>query len=333
MSSWEPPPNLICLPELLPGQHLYSYLADIHQFSGHISPTKSQKWIANDAGPLKTNNKPRPGLFRLSRLLSDAFGFDFLQLSLGHTVLHFFRPILRPQELNAIQKLAESSTNGSHDLKLNGLSSFNPRTWRFCHVCAEEDDSLYGRSYWHAKHQTTGVCFCYRHPGQQLTQSCSACSYHWDDLRSCGPPPHNGQCPKCGMAIHGTPERLVEEQVRLDQQLIQWLNFGLHAVDQEAVQLLFCDTLGIPPDGVAHTVSNNKMLKQLQADFDASLSDSLLHGMLKSVSRYRTNNQISYLSVFQICYARKYIQHPISLIFMANHLGIPLGRLTTDALS
>lgn len=72
--------------------------------------------------------------------------------------------------------------------------------WRWCPLCAIEDEKRVGTSYWHVEHQLPSMITCSKH-ACELCESCNNCGFSSIDIRIMATPPTTNKCTKCG-AIH-----------------------------------------------------------------------------------------------------------------------------------
>lgn len=87
------------------------------------------------------------------------------RLVLEHTLLPFYSPFLTAERVERIKesmvKPKESSTSST--ATTGRRFNFTLNFLRFCPLCLESDEKLYGECYWHRSHQIPGINVCHQH--------------------------------------------------------------------------------------------------------------------------------------------------------------------------
>ncbi|MBU2115371.1 MAG: TniQ family protein [Gammaproteobacteria bacterium] len=68
--------------------------------------------------------------------------------------------------------------------------------WRYCPLCAVNDEQQYGMPYWRVSHQLPTSITCGEHPEVRLISGCASCQSTVTDLIA-QPYPMMGACPQC----------------------------------------------------------------------------------------------------------------------------------------
>lgn len=95
--------------------------------------------------------------------------------------------------------------------------------WRWCPVCATEDDQRVGTSYWHVEHQLPSLLTCSKH-NCELIENCTKCGCSNADIRVMATPPTNNTCPKCDAIHEASYPRLNEHIAWVQQASVSLLN-------------------------------------------------------------------------------------------------------------
>lgn len=146
---------------ILPGEHLFSYLARYFWLSGTLKSNDFLKKLKLSELNLKPQFVYNP---EVSKVIKNVM----LPLLPKNTITSHIPSsawsliIDRAYYAKLNEKLAKGNINSNlhkadqHSINLN-------RSWQACGECIKENTSTFGISYWHMQHQLPGSIFCYRH--------------------------------------------------------------------------------------------------------------------------------------------------------------------------
>lgn len=142
-----------------------SLAATVHSLFGH-EDSRIVVDLPNKLGYL-VNQLPPGGKITVERLIDE------------NTLFPFYAPFLPFERGNQLRRsMSERSSGGSIHGRLGILTSnIEVEFLRFCPLCAKEDISSHGQTYWHRAHQLPGIFVCCRH-SVFLENSTVKCSYH-----------------------------------------------------------------------------------------------------------------------------------------------------------
>ena len=101
-------------------------------------------------------------LEHLIQVLPPGHNYTIERLINEHTLLPFFSPFLPTERVQRLR----SDMQGDHGVNIYGYLGVHvgnikfPQWFRFCPLCASEDESELGEPYWHRLHQVPGVEVC-----------------------------------------------------------------------------------------------------------------------------------------------------------------------------
>ena len=146
------------LPEIYPDELVYSWLCRYAVHSGYITNKQVLRdlYCKKSDTPMKEfignlNPEARPCINKM---------YPIEELVLNHTMYpQYARFIPLEQKKKALYKLCYENCDVHH------LFSVLPRCekeqyLKYCPVCAREDRSKYGETYWHRKHQIRNMGIC-----------------------------------------------------------------------------------------------------------------------------------------------------------------------------
>lgn len=143
-------------PSIYPDELLYSLLARYYAKSGYLAYT----YAAQDLFVKKT---VKPDIEFINKLCPDALQVltnakSIEEIVLNHTMFPYYgRFINQERRQEALQALI--SMNGNYR-NLLPIPSTKCHCLRYCPLCAANDRTTYGESYWHRIHQLPGICIC-----------------------------------------------------------------------------------------------------------------------------------------------------------------------------
>lgn len=147
------------LPDFLPDELFYSYVARYHHESGNISLRQTQSQVYS-----KIRN-----YFDISFIgdINDNFynsiknKKDYKDIILGNTLLPFYIFFKKASfKENVYKKMYNRNTKVEGDLRVG--SKYNVKL-KYCPLCVKEDKNKYGVSYWHRIHQIPIIDVCPLH--------------------------------------------------------------------------------------------------------------------------------------------------------------------------
>ena len=147
------------LPDFLPDELFYSYVARYHHESGNISLRQTQSQVYS-----KIRN-----YFDISFIgdINDNFynsiknKKDYKDIILGNTLLPFYIFFKKTSfKKNVYKKMYNRNTKVEGDLRVG--SKYNIKL-KYCPLCVKEDKNKYGVSYWHRIHQIPIIDVCPLH--------------------------------------------------------------------------------------------------------------------------------------------------------------------------
>lgn len=149
------------LPEIYPDELVYSWFCRYAVHSGYITNKQVLRdlYCKKSDTPMKEfignlNPEARPCIDKM---------YPIEELVLNHTMYpQYARFIPLEQKKKALYKLCYENCDVHH------LFSVLPRCekeqyLKYCPVCAKEDRSKYGETYWHRKHQIRNMMICPKH--------------------------------------------------------------------------------------------------------------------------------------------------------------------------
>jgi len=163
--SFESVPTISYVPNLLPDELLYSYLARTAHYNCFGNPRDCLGAFWGTAGIIPSIDLPT-ALGRLQRRLGTDSPFQSLQamIDLG-TMYPYHRPFLSEGRHRQIQKILADGGGIALKTRLgrvaNGFGA-NP-SLRYCAKCLAADVRNYGVPYWHRLHQLPLVTVCAAH--------------------------------------------------------------------------------------------------------------------------------------------------------------------------
>ncbi|WFU24965.1 TnsD family Tn7-like transposition protein [Bradyrhizobium sp. CB1717] len=109
---------------------------------------------------------------RLAEKTRPIWGLSGLEILDRHTLLPFNGAFLKPDaHLKCTECFLETNPHGgSVALGMGNSSVIEPKLFRFCVLCLEEDMDRFGETYWRRQHQLSGTLFCVKH-GELLRNS------------------------------------------------------------------------------------------------------------------------------------------------------------------
>lgn len=154
------------------------------------------------------------------------------------TSLMYHSVLIRYKNIYAIESLKTYYSGGIKPKKPKKIKRLNPLTaphqsklafsslWRWCELCAKEDEVRLGCSYWHVAHQLPSTFTCYKHREVTLTEHCETCDFQFSDIRKYSAPPSDGKCLKCSSPMR--PQEYVsnEHTIWLSETSFLLLNQG-----------------------------------------------------------------------------------------------------------
>ena len=147
-------------PELYEDELVYSWFARYHVHSGYTSVTAS--YI-----DLYANKSVRPSIELLNSLSYDAAEVIRKHISLKdllqkHTMFPEYARFIDPDKRKMFTDHYGFS-KGSWNNALKTTRIDKQHTLKYCPICATEDRKKHGETYWHCKHQITGIRICNKH--------------------------------------------------------------------------------------------------------------------------------------------------------------------------
>jgi len=160
------------IPPPLPGETVYSILAAYNRLLPSIL------WTPFLLGPRQCHFKPGwpIGLARIAAALPDTCSLDADQMIQAHTLLPLYAHFLSSRRRRAATAAMLNVGAGSPVKFVGGrFVVANPGVLRLCLKCVMEDQTRYGRAYWHRIHQAPGAIVCPHH-GVMLTKTSITCT-------------------------------------------------------------------------------------------------------------------------------------------------------------
>lgn len=151
-------------PSPLPDELLISIISRYHLLSGNRSSRESLTQLLCTPHPVTFTGLPSRIETLLSRIPS-GWADSSIKIIEGHTLFPYFRPFLSASQAgNAVNLMVGLSAA----VVKTGLGLAASRVGasdipRYCPLCAEEDVSAWGVSYWHRSHLLPGILVCHRH--------------------------------------------------------------------------------------------------------------------------------------------------------------------------
>ncbi len=152
---------IVYLPEIYPDELVYSWFSRYAVHSGCIANTQALRdlYCKRSDTPIKEfigslNTEARECIDKM---------YPLEELVLNHTMYpQYARFVPLEQKKDALYKLCREKCDMHH------LFSVLPRCekeqyLKYCSVCAKEDRSIYGETYWHRKHQIRNMGICPKH--------------------------------------------------------------------------------------------------------------------------------------------------------------------------
>jgi len=149
-------------PDVYPDELVYSWLARYGVRSGY----SHYRAIADD---LFTSNTAKPNLEFIMELSQDAIkamtsSMSLENIVLKHTMFPYYARFLPAERRQKAFRLLINMDNSFNDALYSRRFKTQHRQWlRYCPICAEEDRSRYGETYWHRQHQLDHVDICPAH--------------------------------------------------------------------------------------------------------------------------------------------------------------------------
>lgn len=149
-------------PKIYEDELAYSIFARYHIYSGHIT-------FRATAEELFVNKDVIPSPEFIVALTDDAKkmitrGFPLEIFLEKHTLLPYyvrFLPLKRRRK--AFQLLMDMDRTFYDALYIRKNKTARRRYMKYCPLCAASDRARYGETYWHRKHQLTGIDICLEH--------------------------------------------------------------------------------------------------------------------------------------------------------------------------
>lgn len=157
-------------PSPLPDELLISIISRYHLLSGNRSSRESLTQFLCTPHPVTFTGLPSRIGTLLSRIPS-GWADSATTIIEGHTFFPYFRPFLSASQAgNGVNLMVGPSAA----VIKTGLGLAASRVGaadipRYCPLCAEEDVSAWGVSYWHRSHLLPGILVCHRH-GVELVE-------------------------------------------------------------------------------------------------------------------------------------------------------------------
>ncbi|MBD2198574.1 MULTISPECIES: TnsD family Tn7-like transposition protein [Calothrix] len=151
-------------PDPYPDELLYSICARFSDRTQYPNTCLTTQELCGTWGAKLTIDLPRH-LNHLVSVLPKGHLYTVDILINNHTLLPFYSPFLPTERVEIIRENMErSNQRGIH--QSSGISPSiirSPNFLRFCPLCAEEDRTQFGETYWHRLHQISGVEVCPTH--------------------------------------------------------------------------------------------------------------------------------------------------------------------------
>lgn len=157
-------------PQIYPDELIYSVLARLYVHSGYPAYT----FCAED---VFINKRVRPDMELLNVMKPEILEYLCKKMSMAelikkHTMFPCYARFLPYERRNrAFEALCSMGGNYNNLLAIPKQKNGEHRYLRYCPLCAKEDRTLYGESYWHRSHQLAGVGVCPVHGCKLLNSS------------------------------------------------------------------------------------------------------------------------------------------------------------------
>lgn len=149
-------------PQIYEDELAYSLFARYHVRSGHITYMATAEDLFKNADVI-------PSSEFLVCLTDDAYEIvtrqmGFETLIANHTMLAYYIRFLPLERRKKAFNLLSAMDRKFYDyLYMRRNKTARRRYMRYCPLCVNEDRSKYGETYWHRKHQLTGIDICLNH--------------------------------------------------------------------------------------------------------------------------------------------------------------------------
>lgn len=148
------------LPEIYPGEAIYSYLSRLFSRSGYIWNSGFTREVFGKALPNIDYTFPRTFGSEFKKLIDEQIGVK--ELILDHTVFKYYARFLPVDK----RKLALEQAMDNQQFLAKYLpvpQRTNESKLRYCPVCVEEDRMKYGEAYIHVEHTIPDIDICSKH--------------------------------------------------------------------------------------------------------------------------------------------------------------------------
>lgn len=238
-----------------PQEHVFSWLNRIHLLFGHIKQKDTLDFLGVANKPFKNNHQNTAFMDAImlykQEIRNDSSGFDH------HSAIPLWSLTFDSDYYqDCIRQIKEELPSG-YD---TGRYAFQSN-WKYCPSCVRADIKECGHSFWHVKHQLSGVTHCYIH-GERLSED----NHSLKDLRNASIPQVH-----CFTAQSHEDELILREWSLFVASVYDLVSAnslaGKYLADQ--VRTL----LDVPKE---LTYRDNEMFKPLQIQFDTEVPSSLL---------------------------------------------------------
>lgn len=151
-------------PTLLPDESLHSLISRFHRLSGNPRERQTLQDVFGTHALVATASLPSH-LPNLCAALPVNAERSLDQLIDQWTLLPYFRPFLRPEQVLACLQAMTSHSAGGTKIGIGLVASRigGRNVFRYCDQCCIEDEMRYGSPYWHRAHSLPGVLLCHLH--------------------------------------------------------------------------------------------------------------------------------------------------------------------------
>lgn len=166
--------SIVYFPDIYEDELIYSVLARYYKHSGCLNYT----FCARD---LFVDSKVRPDIEFINQLNKETVQLlcrnkSMEQIIFKHTMFPSYARFLPFERRNkAFQAFYSMQGDYNNLLAVPKQKNGEQRYLRYCPLCAKEDRSVVGESYWHRKHQMMGVNICSRHGCRLCNSSVLIC--------------------------------------------------------------------------------------------------------------------------------------------------------------
>lgn len=151
------------LTRLYPDELIYSGIAREACHYGHVSPKGLLASVYGHRSVLAVPDLPG-SLGALAQSVNKVWECTPESLAIDHTLVGYYTHHLgREKRMEVVQQMLTSGGNLQVRLGVCAGSAIQPRAFRICLQCHQDDCRKYGEPFWHRAHHLPGVLVCNRH--------------------------------------------------------------------------------------------------------------------------------------------------------------------------